>query len=116
MNPLSGISFKKRCVLGATALMLPAAVAAAVIAGGHASPGSAGHVATGGSSLTAAPTPSLPGARSLTSPQQTGLQQSLARMRDQVPVAPATSARYPAVSSQARLQPDLYAAALRVSC
>jgi hypothetical protein len=111
MSPLRGISFKKRWVLGATALVLPAAVAAAVIAAGHSSPPPAGHVAAGGSSLTLAPTPSLPGARSLTSPQQTGLQQSLARMRAQVPVVPATSARYPAVSSQARLQPDLYAAA-----
>src|SRR5665811_346800 len=49
--------------------------------------------------------------RSLTSPQQTGLQLSLARMRHEVPVVPATSAQYPAVGSQARLQPDLYAAA-----
>ena len=98
MNPLSGISVKKRWVLGATALVLPAAVAAAVIAGGHASPASTGHVATGGSSLTAAPTPSLPGPRSLTSGQQTALQQSLARMRAQVPVAPATSTQYPAVT------------------
>ena len=111
MSPLRGISFKKRWVLGATALVLPAVVAVAVIAGGHASPTSTGHVATGGSSLTAAPTPSLSGARSLTSPQQTGLQLSLARMRHEVPVAPATSAQYPAVGSQARLQPDLYAAA-----
>jgi hypothetical protein len=111
MSPLSGMSVKKRWALGATALMLPAAVAAAVIAGGHASPPPAGHVATGGSSLTAAPTPVLPGPQSLTSGQQTALQQSLTRMRDQTPVAPATSTQYPAVSSQARLQPDLYAAA-----
>jgi hypothetical protein len=111
MSPLRGISFKKRWVLGATALVLPAVVAVAVIAGGHASPPPAGHVAAGGSSLTAAPTPSLPGTRSLAAGQQTGLQESLARMRAQVPVAPATSAQYPAVSSQARLQPDLYAAA-----
>jgi hypothetical protein len=110
MSPLSGLSVKKRWVLGATALVLPAAVAAVVIAGGHSSP-PAGHVAAGGSSFTAAPTPSLPGARSLTSPQQTALRLSLARMRDQVPVAPATSAQHPAVSWQARLQPDLYAAA-----
>ncbi|HEY5181431.1 MAG TPA: hypothetical protein VIJ07_16935, partial [Dermatophilaceae bacterium] len=111
MSPLRGISFKKRWVLGATALVLPAAVAVAVIAGGHASPTSTGHVATGGSSPTSAPTPSLSGARSLTAGQQTGLQLSLARMRAQVPVAPATSAQYPAVGSQARLQPDLYSAA-----
>jgi hypothetical protein len=109
MSPLRGISFKKKWVLGATALVLPAAAAAVVIAGGHASP-SPGHIATGGSSLTAT-TPSLPGPRPLTAEQQTGLQQSLARMRAQVPVAPATSVLYPAVSSQARLQPDLYAAA-----
>ena len=32
-------------------------------------------------------------------------------MRAQSPVAPATSAQYPGVSSQARVQPDLYAAA-----
>jgi hypothetical protein len=32
-------------------------------------------------------------------------------MRAQIPVTPSTSARYPAVSSQARQQPDLYAAA-----
>ena len=32
-------------------------------------------------------------------------------MRAQIPVTPATSTRYPAVSSQARQQPDLYAAA-----
>jgi len=111
MSPRSGISFKKRWVLGATALVLPAAVAAAVIAAGHASPPATGHSAAGGSSLTAAPTPSLPGPRSLTSGQQTDLQQSLARMRAQAPVAPATSALYPAVSAQARQQPDLYAAA-----
>jgi hypothetical protein len=110
MSPLRGISVKKRWVLGATALVLPAVVAAAVMAGGHASP-PPGYVATGGSSLTAAPTPSLPGPRSLTSGQQTSLQLSLARMRAQVPIVPATSARYPAVSSQARVQPDLYAAA-----
>jgi hypothetical protein len=111
MRPLRGILLKRRWVLGATALVLPAVVAAAVIAGGHASPPQAGHVAAGGSSLPAAPTPSLPGTRSLTAGQQTGLQQSLARMRAQVPVAPATSALYPAVSSQARQQPDLYMAA-----
>jgi len=111
MSPLRGFSFKKRWVLGAATLVLPAVVAAAVIAGGHASPTPAGHSAAGGSSLPAALTPSPSGVQSLTSGQQTGLQLSLARMRDQVPVVPATSPLYPAVSSQARQQPDLYAAA-----
>src|ERR1035437_3107 len=50
-------------------------------------------------------------ARSLTAGQESDLQLSLARMRAQIPVAPATSAQYPAVSSQAREQPDLYAGA-----
>jgi len=111
MSPLRGISVKKRWVLGATALVLPAVVAAAVIAGGHSSPPPAGHVATRGSSLTTTPTPSPSGLRSLTAGQQTSLQLSLGRMRAQVPVVPATSALYPAVSSQARQQPDLYMAA-----
>ena len=111
MSPLSGISVKNKWVLGATALGVLPLVAVALFTAGHASPTSTGHSAADGSSPTSAPTPSLSGARSLTSPQQTGLQQSLARMRAQTPVAPATSARYPAVSSQARQQPDLYAAA-----
>ena len=98
-------------MLGATALVLPAAAAAAVIAGGPASLPPTGHVATGGSSITTTPTPSLSGVQSLTSGQQTSLQESLARMRAQTPVAPATSAHYPAMSWQARQQPDLYAAA-----
>jgi hypothetical protein len=107
MSPRSGISARKTWVLGATALVVLSLIATAVIAGRHSSPTSTGHVATRGSS----PTASLPGASSLTVEQQSDLQQSLTRMRAQIPVAPATSAQYPAVSSQARLQPDLYAAA-----
>jgi hypothetical protein len=106
MNPLPGISARRKWALGAGVLLVPL-VAVAVIAAGHSSPTSRGHVAAGSSR----PTASLPGASSLTVEQQTGLQQSLTRMRAEVPVAPATSAQYPAVSSEARLQPDLYAAA-----
>jgi len=98
-------------VLAATALVVLSLVVTVVIVGGHSSPTSTGHSATGGWSPTASATPSLPGANSLTAEQQTGLRQSLARMRAQIPVIPSTSARYPAVSSQARQQPDLYAAA-----
>jgi len=111
MSALSGISARRMWVLAATALVVLSLVAVAVIAGGHSSPTSTGHSATGGSSPTASRAPSLPGASSLTAEQQTGLQQSLTRMRAQIPVTPSTSARYPAVSSQARQQPDLYAAA-----
>ena len=109
MSPLSGISARKTWVLGATVLVVPL-VAVAVTAGGRSSPTSTGHVTVAGSSPTASTAPSLPGASSLTGEQQSDLQQSLTRMRAEVPVAPATSAQYPAVSSQARLQPDLYAA------
>ena len=111
MNPLSGIPARRKWVFGATALMLLAFVAAVVIVGGHPSPISNGHDAAEGSSPVVAPTPSLSGARSLTSGQQADLQQSLARMRAEIPVTPGTSARYPAVSSQDRQQPDLYAVA-----
>lgn len=107
MSALRGISARRTWVLAATALVVLSLVAVAVIAGGHSSPTSMGHVAVAGLS----PTASLPGASSLTVEQQSDLQQSLARMRAQIPVAPATSTQYPAVSSQAREQPDLYAAA-----
>jgi hypothetical protein len=107
MSPLNAISARKTWVLGAAALVVLSLIAAAVIVGGRSSPTSTGHVATRGSS----PTASLPGASSLTVEQQSDLQQSLTRMRAQIPVTAATSAQYPAVSSQARLQPDLYAAA-----
>ena len=106
MNPLRGISARRTWALGAGVLLVPL-VAVAVIAAGHSSPASTGHSPTGSSR----PTASLPGASSLTVEQQTALQQSLTQMRAEVPVAPTTSALYPAVSSQARLQPDLYAAA-----
>ena len=110
MSPLNGISARKTWVLGATVLVVPL-VAVAVTAGGRSSPTSTGHFAAEGPSPTASTAPFLSGARSLTAGQQSELQQSLTRMRAQIPVAPATSAQYPAVSSQARLQPDLYAAA-----
>jgi hypothetical protein len=111
MSALRGISARRTWVLAATALVVLSLVAVAVIAGGHSSPTSTGRSATGGSSPTASRAPSLPGASSLTAEQQTGLPQSLTRMRAQTPVTPATSARYPAVSSQALQQPDLYAGA-----
>ena len=107
MNPLPGISARRTWVLAATALVVLSLVGTVVIAGRHSSATSPGHSAA----RSAGPTESLPGTSSLTAEQQTGLQQSLTQMRAEVPVAPATSRRYPAVSSQARLQPDLYAAA-----
>ncbi len=111
MRALGGFSVGRKWALGATALVLVVLVAVLIISAGHTSTTSSRHPAFGGSrpNRTAAPLP--PGATSLTSEQQADLQHSLNRMRAQSPVAPATSAQYPAVSSQARLQPDLYAAA-----
>jgi hypothetical protein len=111
MSPLSGIYARRKWVLGATALVVLPLVAVAVLAGGYASPTSTRQSAAQGSSPSTTTAPSLSEARSLTSEQQADLQQSLTRMRDETPVTPATSALYPAVTSEARQQPDLYAAA-----
>jgi hypothetical protein len=64
-----------------------------------------------GASSTDATTQSPSGARSLTPGEQSELDQSITRMREVASVSGATSPRYPAVSVEARQQPDLYAAA-----
>ena len=92
-------------------LVMLALVVVAVIVNGHSSPTSVGRLTTKGSNPTGATTQSPSHPRSLTSDQQLQLEQSIGRMRDVVPVQAATSPRYPAVSSEARQQPDLYAAA-----
>ena len=111
MRALRGISVGRKWALGATASFLVSLFAVAVITSGPGSQTSTGSDAVVGWRPTVTAAPSPPGAGSLTSAQRTDLQQSLARMRAQSPVAPATSALYPAMSSQARQQPDLYAAA-----
>ena len=92
-------------------LVMLALVVVAVVANGHWSATSASHSAVDVSGPTSATTPSPSGQGSLTSDQQSELEQSIGRMRDVVPVDAATSPQYPAVSSEARQQPDLYAAA-----
>jgi len=52
-----------------------------------------------------------PGPSLLTPEQQLELQRSVSRIREVVPVKAAASPQYPAVSAEARRQPDLYAAA-----
>jgi len=111
MSPLSGILARRKRVLRATVLVMLPLIAVAFIAGGYASPTTTRQPAAEGSSPSATTAPSLSEARSLTSEQQADLQQSLTRMRAETPVTPATSAHYPAVTSEARQQPDLYAAA-----
>jgi hypothetical protein len=111
MNRLTAISIRKRWALGATVLVLLAVVLVGVIVTGAPAPTSAGHLSVEGPSPTPASTPSPASPGSLAAEQQSELEQSINRMRAVPPVDRATSARYPAVSAQARQQPDLYAAA-----
>jgi hypothetical protein len=111
MNPLTGISAGRKWGVGTTVLALLALIVLGVIVTGHAAPTSAGHLAVKGSSPTVATTFSPSGPGSLAAEQQSELEQSINRMHAVPSVGPATSARYAAVSAQARQQPDLYAAA-----
>jgi len=111
MNALTGMSAGRKWGVGSTVLALLALIVLAVIVTGHAAPTSAGHVAVNGSSPTAATIPPTSSPGSLAAEQQSELEQSINRLRAVPPVQPATSARYAAVSAQARQQPDLYAAA-----
>ena len=111
MSPLTGISSRRKWATAAALLVVPALIAVVVIVNGHASPTSAGLAGVKGPSTTVVTTPSPSGARSLTAEQGAELQQSISRMRAVTPVGAATSSRYPAMSAEARQQPDLYAAA-----
>jgi hypothetical protein len=111
MSPLTGVSVRKRWTVGATVLVLLAGVAVAVIVTGHKSPTSAGRSIVEDSSPTGAGSVSPLGPGSLAAEERSELEQSLSRMRAVPPVQPATSPQYPAVSAEARQQPDLSAAA-----
>jgi len=92
-------------------MVLLAGVTGAVIVAEDTSTTSVDRCAVEASSPTPATTPSPSGSSSLTSEQQLELQRSISRIRGVVPVKAAASLRYPAVSAEARRQPDLYAAA-----
>jgi hypothetical protein len=111
MSALTGVSGRTKWALGATALVLLALVAVAVIVTGHTPPTSAGHPAVKRPSPTGAKALSPSGPGLLASEEHSELEESINRMRAVPPVPPATSGRYAAVSAQARQQPDLYAAA-----
>ena len=111
MSRLTWFSVRRKWAVGATALTLLALVAVTVIVNRHAPPTSAGPVAVEGSIPPAATTPSRSGLGSLAGQQQSELAQSIDRMRAVPLVNAATSPNFPAVSTEARLQPDLYAAA-----
>ena len=111
MRLLTWIPAGRKWAVGATVLGLLAVVVVAVIVTGHGAPTSIGHL-TAKSAIPRSATTPLPSSRgSLAAEQQSGLEQSINRMRAVHPVGPATSDRYAAVSAEARQQPDLYAAA-----
>ena len=111
MSRLAEVSVRRKWALGATVMVLLGGVAGAVIVAEDTSTGSAGRSAVEASSPTPATTPSPSGRPPLTSEQQLELQRSISRIRELVPVKAAASPQYPAVSAEARRQPDLYAAA-----
>lgn len=111
MNLMAGRRAGKKWALGAAGVLIIVLVTMWITTTGHTSTTSADLPVPDGSSptlMTAQP-PSRPG--SMTSEQQRELEQSINRMRAVAAVQPATTAQYPAVSGQARQQPDLYAAA-----
>jgi hypothetical protein len=111
MSRLSGVSVQKKWALGATVIVLLTGVTAAVIVAEHTSTTSAANSAVGATNPTPTTTPSPSGPPPLTSEQQLELQRGIGRIREVVPVTAAASRQYPAVSAEARRQPDLCAAA-----
>jgi len=111
MSPLTWISVRSKWAVGAIALTLLALAAVTGIVSRHAPPTSSGPFAVKGSFRPAATTPSPSGPGSLTAQQQSELAQSIDRIRAVPSVSAATSPTFLAVSAEARLQPDLYAAA-----
>ena len=111
MSPMTWIPVRRKWAVGATALTLLALVAVTVIVNRHAPPTSSGRFEVDGSIPSAATTPSPSGLGSLAAQQQSELAQSIDRIRAIPPVNAATSPNFPAVSAEAQLQPDLYAAA-----
>ena len=111
MNLTATLSARRKWALGATGVLILVFVAVWIIASGQRSTTASGTPTVGGARATgmAAQPPSGPG--SLTLEQQRDLEQSIKAMRALAAVEPATSPQYPAVSGQARQQPDLYAAA-----
>jgi hypothetical protein len=111
MNLIARLSVRGRWVLGATGVLILVLVTVWITATGQTSTTSASLPTRGGSSPTRMTTQPPSGPGSLTSEQQRELEQSINQMRAVAAVQPATTPQYPAVSGQARQQPDLYAAA-----
>ena len=110
MNPMAGRTVRWKWTVAGTVLTVLAPVVI-VIAHEQGSASSTGHPAAEAWRPPVAVTSPPSGKGSLTSQQQLELDAGIARARGVVPVEAATSRQYPAVSAEARQQPDLYAAA-----
>jgi hypothetical protein len=110
MSLIARLSMRRGWALGAAGLLILVLVTVWIIAARQTSTTSTGLPTGEGPRPTRMTTqpPTDPG--SLTEQQQE-LAQSIKAMRAVAAVEPATSPQYPAVSGQARQQPDLYAAA-----
>ena len=111
MSRLSGVSVRRKWALGVTLVVLLAGVAGAVIVAEDTSTASVHRSAVEASSPTPAIDKLPSGPSPLTPEQRLELQRNISRIREIVPVKAAASTQYPAVSAEARRQPDLYAAA-----
>jgi hypothetical protein len=111
MNLIARLSLHRKWVLGAAGVLILVLAAVWIITAYQTSTTSAGLPAGEGSRAAGMPAQPPSGPGSLTSKQQRELEQSIKAMRAFAAVQPATTAQYPAVSGQARQQPDLYAAA-----
>jgi hypothetical protein len=110
MSLIAGRRAGTKWALAAAGLLILVLAAVWIITARQTSTTSAG-LPTGEGSRSAGLKAQPYGPRSLTSQQQRELDQSIKAMRAVATVEPATSPQHPAVSGQARQQPDLYAAA-----
>jgi hypothetical protein len=111
MSLIAGRSAGRKWALAAAGLLILVLAAVWIIAARQTSTTSAGLPVREGSRTTTMTAQPPSGPESLTSEQQRELEQSINRMRAVAPIEPATTPQYPAVSGEARQQPDLYAAA-----
>jgi hypothetical protein len=111
MSLIAELSARRKWALGAAGLLILVLGTVWIIAAGQTSTTSAGLPVGEGSRATGMTAQPQSGSGSLTADQQRELEQSINRMRAVAAVEPATSSQYPAVSGEARQQPDLYAAA-----
>ena len=111
MSLIAGLSAGRKWALGAPGLLILVLVTVWITATGQTSTTASGMPTVEGWRPTRMTAQQPSGPESLTAAQQRDLEQSITRMRALPAVDPATSPQYPAVSGQARQQPDLYAAA-----